>query len=126
MLSGCHILVVEDEALIALELASVLEDEGAIVVGPAQTIAAAFLLVGSAQMDCALLDINLRGEKSFAVADALSKIGVPYAFLTGYADNVIPDRYRDRPTIQKPVSLPTMMATVAALCSQATLKANRD
>ena len=125
MLTNCHILVVEDEALIALELVSILEDEHADIVGRAETVAAAQELLAKRQMNCALLDISLRGQNSFAIADALSDMRVPFAFVTGYADSVVPDRHRDRPFIKKPFVVIDVIRTVAALVAERTGRTNR-
>jgi DNA-binding response OmpR family regulator len=115
MLSDCHILVVEDEALIALELVTILEDQDAKVIGPVRTVIAALRLLATTPIDCALLDIKLIDENAFAVAYALSNRHVPFAFLTAYDDNVVPFRYGGRPTIHKPVTVVSIVQAVNAL-----------
>jgi len=125
VLTNCHILVVEDEAFIALELVSILEDERAEIVGMAQSVEAAQELLAKRQMNCVLLDISLCGEISFAIADALSDMRVPFAFVTGYADSVVPDRHHDRPVIKKPFVVIDVVRTVAALVAERTGKTDR-
>jgi CheY-like chemotaxis protein len=78
------ILIVEDEAVVADMLESILQDLGMTVLGPAGTVAAALTLCGSDRIDAAILDVNLRGEKIDPVADALRRRGVPMVFATGY------------------------------------------
>lgn len=83
-LSGKRILVVEDELLIATVTAHALEDHGAIVVGPCETLAEALAAAGSPDIDCAVLDVNLRGEKIDPVVQLLAARGVPIVLVTGY------------------------------------------
>ena len=118
VLTNCRILVVEDETLIALELVTILEDEHGSIVGLVQTVADALRLLPTTQLSCALLDINLRGETSFGVADALADADIPFAFVTGYMDSAIPERHRDRPFIRKPFVVEDVIKTVAALTTR--------
>jgi len=85
-LLGKRILIVEDEALVALELQFAFEDEGAEVVGPAQSLMKALeTATHDAEIDIALLDVDIAGENVFPVADLLRRRGVPFAFHTGHA-----------------------------------------
>src|SRR4051794_18564375 len=90
-LRGRRLLVVEDEYLIAASLARELEGRGAEVVGPAGSVRDALALVEAEgdRLDGAVLDINLRDERVYPVADALVARGVPFIFLTGYDARVI-------------------------------------
>jgi DNA-binding response OmpR family regulator len=81
---GKSVLVVEDEALVAIMLEEMLGDLGYQVIGPVASVGAALALYAQGRPDAAILDINLGGEHSFAVADALREGGVPFAFSTGY------------------------------------------
>ncbi|MDO9706717.1 PAS domain S-box protein [Paracraurococcus lichenis] len=82
-----RVLVVEDEALLAMELDGLLRALGCEVVGPARSLEEALgLAVGTEVLDAAVLDVNLgRGERSFPVVDVLTTRGIPYLFATGYA-----------------------------------------
>jgi CheY-like chemotaxis protein len=80
-----RILVVEDEALIAIMLAEMLGDLGARVIGPACTVAAGLSLAEAEVLDAAVLDINVGGERVDVIAELLVKRGVPIVFATGYA-----------------------------------------
>lgn len=84
--SGCRVLVVEDEALIALHICDVLEDMGCEPLGPAATVKQAMELIRNGAPDAAILDVNLGGERSDKVAKALSSLDVPFLYCTGYAD----------------------------------------
>ena len=86
LLKGKRILVVEDEALIAVMVEDMLAELGSVVVGPAATIPAALALVKSEVIDAAVLDVNVRGERIDPVAEALFARGVPVLFATGYGE----------------------------------------
>jgi CheY-like chemotaxis protein len=103
-LRGHRLLVVEDEYLVASDLAQALEDRGVQVVGPAGSIEEALALVAlEDHIDGAVLDINLRGQLAYPVADALRARGVPFVFATGYEAWIIPVAYADVPRVDKPV-----------------------
>ncbi len=83
-LAGKRILVVEDEAIIAGMIEDMLSELGAIVVGPAGTLAKAIELAGNEPIDAAMLDVNIRSERVDTVAKALRGRGVPFVLATGY------------------------------------------
>lgn len=98
------VLVVEDEAVIAMSIEDMLQDMGHEVVGPAGAVAAALKAIQEAgDIDLALLDLNLRGETSYPVAESLDARNVPFAFMSGYGQSGIDARYRDRPMLMKPI-----------------------
>jgi len=105
-LRGRRLLVVEDDYLIAVDLARDLARRGAEVVGPAGSVRDALALVEAEgdRLDGAVLDINVRDGRVYPVADALAARGVPFVFLTGYDARVIPDAYAGVPRCEKPVS----------------------
>jgi two-component sensor histidine kinase/PAS domain-containing protein len=101
-LPGSRILVVEDEMMVAWMLEDMLAGLGCAVVGPATRVNQALAMMDSEAIDAAVLDVNLNGEKSYPVADALAARGVPFVFSTGYNKNSLQDGYRDFPMLQKP------------------------
>ena len=104
-LTDRHILVVEDEYTIADEFCTELEEAGAVVVGPAATIEDALTLITSRPtLHGGVLDINLRGEKSFVAADLLMELGIPFVFTTGYDASSIPSRFDHIARCEKPVT----------------------
>jgi CheY-like chemotaxis protein len=108
-----RILVVEDEYLIADDMQRELERLGVVVIGPAPTVAMALRLLHAAPiLDGAILDINLRGEKSFPVADALRERAIPFVFTTGYDPSMIPEPYRRMRRFEKPVSMHDVVRAV--------------
>ena len=85
-LRGKRVLVVEDEALIAVMVEDMLLEMGSEVVGPAATIEAALELARREDIDAAVLDVNVRGQRIDPVAEALMARGVPVLFATGYGE----------------------------------------
>lgn len=103
VLTGRRILVAEDDYMIAQELVRTFQRLGAEIVGPAPTVARALaLLETGGPLDGAVLDINLRDEMVFPVAEALGARGVPFVFATGYDHSVIPEGYHSIVRCEKP------------------------
>lgn len=97
------ILVVEDEAVIALGLAKILEDAGYRVIGPAATVKAAHACMAENRIDAALMDVNLGGDtRVFPLAEVLAALRVPFAFLSGHPRGLMPPHLHDRPFVAKP------------------------
>lgn len=108
-LDGRRILVVEDESLVAMLIETILEDMGCAVVGPASSVDEALKMVADhADIDGALLDVNVAGREVFPVADALKARNVPFVFSTGYGEGGLPDHWRGQATIQKPFTEQTI------------------
>jgi len=104
-LRGRCVLVVEDEYLIAADLTASLESLGLKVLGPAASVGEALSLVEKNwdRLDGAVLDINLRDERVYPVADVLMARGVPFVFTTGYDAVAMPSTYACAPRYEKPV-----------------------
>jgi len=118
VLSGLRILVVEDQFLIAMELADQLEEAGCDIVGPASSVKQALKEMQQATLDGAVLDINLAGEWSFPIAEILAARGVPFLFLSGYdSRTIVPDQFAEAPRLPKPVDCETLKKAVAAFRS---------
>ena len=98
----CRVLFVEDEALVAMLIEDMLLELGIEVVGPASKIETALELARDAEVEAAVLDINVGGVLTFPVADVLIERGVPVIFATGYGSSVLPERFRRTQTLQKP------------------------
>ena len=93
-LTGRRVLLVEDEPLVGMLIEELLLDEGCIVLGPYATLAEALAAAQAEDFDVALLDVNLRGEKIYPVAEIVEARGIPFLLLTGYGPDAIP---HDRP-----------------------------
>jgi CheY-like chemotaxis protein len=103
-LAAKRVLVVEDEYLTAMDMSAYLESEGAHVVGPASSVNAALEALQRAELDGAILDVNLRGEMAYPVADALAARGIPFVFTTGYDARMVPARFADVRRCEKPAT----------------------
>lgn len=101
-LNGLKVLVVEDEMLVSMLVEDMLSDLGCEVVGPAAEIDEAMTLAQSADIDLALLDVNLAGKPIFPVADALKARGVPFAFASGYGEAGLTEDHKGAAVLQKP------------------------
>ena len=99
-----RVLIVEDEALVAMLLEDMLGDAGHVVACCASNISQALAYISdqSESFDFAILDVNLGGQPIFPVAEALAAKDKPFAFATGYGPAGLPDAWRGRPTLSKP------------------------
>lgn len=117
-LEGRRILVLEDEYLIALDMSATLESCGADVVGPFARIEEALGWIERGEaLDAAILDLDLRGGRSYPVADALDRRGIPFVFTTGFSVEAIDAAYRHHPRCTKPVDRRALMQALAAPAS---------
>jgi DNA-binding NtrC family response regulator len=89
-LAGKRVLVVEDELLVAMLVEDMLADAGCVVVGPFARLPAALAAAQMETVDVALLDVNIAGEMVFPVAHTLEERGIPFLFVTGYGQAVLP------------------------------------
>jgi PAS domain S-box-containing protein len=101
--SGNRIMVVEDEALVALALRESLDEMGFSVLGPFNRISEAMVALRNNRVDAAVLDVNLGGELIYPLADVLAADRVPFVFITGYGAEEIEPRYAKVPILQKPI-----------------------
>ena len=97
-----RVLLVDDEPLIALLLQEYLTELGCETIGPAHTVSVAFDLIKATPPDAAFLDVALRNEVSYPVADVLRVRGIPFMFLTGYIPEGLDIRFRDELIVSKP------------------------
>lgn len=112
-LKGARVLLVEDEAMIAMELEFNLADEGAEVVGPYGTLARALEAARDDEVEVALLDVDLGGKDVFPAADLLHARGVPIVFHTGHADRVdLQGRYEGASVCSKPTPWSDMVTAL--------------
>lgn len=104
-LANLRVLVVEDSFLAAASISRMLADLNCRVVGPVSTVEKAMTQISAEACDAAVLDINLSGETSEPIAEALAERGVPYFFVTGYASPMLlSPRQRSHPRIHKPIA----------------------
>lgn len=111
-----RLLVVEDEMLVAMEIAEAMKSEGWEILGPAGSLDEAFsLLSGEDPPDIAVLDINLNGQLVYPVADLLRSRDIPLLFCTGYESPDHADRYQGCPVIRKPTNLQALSEEIQHL-----------
>lgn len=115
---GRRVLIVEDNALISMEMESSLESNGYDVVGRANSVVEALDLISTTEIDVAVLDVDLGGEYSFAIADVLLEKGVPYTFATGF-ETLTKERGYEAPVLTKPVNEATLRRTLDVLTGDA-------
>jgi CheY-like chemotaxis protein len=111
-----RILVIEDDFLVAQALCALLEDAGATVVGPVGWADEALALIET-EADAAngaVLDVNLHGEKSYLVADALKRRSIQFVFVTGYGASALDPGYRDIPRCEKPFDAHVLIGLLAS------------
>ena len=101
-LTGTRVLVVEDEYYLADDLSRALKSVGAELVGPVGTIEDAEKKVSEGAFDAAVVNLNLRGDIAFAVAERLAEAGVPFVIATGYNMTSLPGALAGVPRIEKP------------------------
>jgi CheY-like chemotaxis protein len=126
---GRRVLVVEDEALVAMMLEDGLLDAGAEIVGPARSVSEALAMIERTASDgglsVAVLDINLEGAAVFPVADCLAARGVPFVFCTGYGDGCDRGTHVAAPVLAKPFGPDALVAAVESL-APGTPRCTRD
>ncbi|NYD91879.1 response regulator [Sphingomonas melonis] len=120
-LAGRHILIVEDEWLLADHLDGIVTDAGGSVIGPFATAQQALdaLDHGRPRPDAATLNVVLMDHMSFDVADRLGAIGVPYSFLSANRPYTLPERFQTMPLLAKPFSDVQVVAALVALLTPA-------
>jgi CheY-like chemotaxis protein len=115
LLSGRRILVVEDEMLVVMMIEDMLSDLGCESVTSAATVDKALALINAQVFDAALLDVNLNGNDSHPVAEALSARGVPFVYSTGNSGQCLREGYSDRPVLRKPFKYEELVAMITGL-----------
>jgi two-component SAPR family response regulator len=103
-LTGLRVLVLEDETLLAMLLEDVLGELGCTLIGPYghNEEALAFLTANPTGVDFGILDVNVAGHRSDAVALEFDRLGLPFVFSTGYDDSALDERWRAKPSLRKP------------------------
>ena len=109
------VLVVEDEALIAMDIQCIMENAGYRVLGPVSNVEAALTMVAREKPHIALLDVNLGRSNVFELADALAHLGTPMLFVTGHSRGMITDAHKHRPIIAKPFLPDALLAAMRDL-----------
>lgn len=101
-LTGCRVLVVEDEVLIGMVLEDILDMLGCKLAGSAATMDEAWRALDAGPFDLAILDVNIGADPIFPLADAVRERGLPVIFATGSLPDSLPARFADCPVLEKP------------------------
>jgi DNA-binding response OmpR family regulator len=111
-LTGCRVLLVEDEYFIADDLCQALERCGASVVSPIPSLDKALPLAETESLTCAVLDIDLRGESGLEIAAALRRRNVPFVYSTGYNGAMVPEALKGAAHLEKPFRVQELLHAV--------------
>jgi CheY-like chemotaxis protein len=113
-LTTTRVLLVEDEVMIRMMVADMVEELGHAVPAEAGEVSRATELDQTGLFDLAILDINLNGKLSFPAADILVERRIPLIFASGYAADNYPAAFRSTPRLQKPFQIGTLAMAIAA------------
>jgi DNA-binding response OmpR family regulator len=114
-LSGLHVLVVEDEATIAMLIEDALDEEGSVVVGPYATVVEALQMAQLPGIDFALLDMSLLDGRVYPVAAALSRRNIPFILISGYGEDAAPPDHPEWPCQSKPFKCSELLSRMREL-----------
>jgi len=114
-LSGLKVLVVEDEGAVALLIEEMLEDLGCKIAASTARFAQACRIAATADIDLAVLDINLDGQPAFPIAEILRERQIPFLFSTGYGKSGLPHEFTGQPVIGKPFSMAELQKAIASI-----------
>jgi CheY-like chemotaxis protein len=114
-LQNLRVLIVEDEALVAMLIEEYLAEFGCTVVSSARRVAVALKCIGEGEgIDVAVLDVNLAGESVRPIAEALEERGIPFIFASGYGAKGVEARWSSRPVLQKPFAASELRSALIA------------
>jgi CheY-like chemotaxis protein len=119
--SGGSVFLVEDEAMIRMMVADMLEELGFSVAAETGEINEAIKLAGSTEFDIAILDVNVNGKVISPVAELLKARNRPFIFATGYGAQGVPEDFRDRPALQKPFQIESLKSLLDSTLKSATV-----
>jgi DNA-binding response OmpR family regulator len=108
-IAGKRILIIEDRYLLAQDLGDVLGESGAEIVGIASNLEDGVVHAHFDKVDFAILDVDLRGESVFSIADILDERQIPYLFATGVSVGDLPERFQHHQVVRKPFATRTVL-----------------
>jgi PAS domain S-box-containing protein len=111
---GRRLLLVEDEALVAMMMKDTLTDLGFSVLGPFAQVDDAYHAARTEAFHAAILDINVKGTMIYDVADAITRRNIPLVFVTGYGAEAVDERFKGVPILQKPIDRTTLIRVLTA------------
>ncbi len=120
-----RVLLVEDDFLLATDLAATIDNAGHEVVGPAGTVDTALRLIERHEPDLAVLDVNLRGSSSAPVAEALNERAIPFLVYSGYAETTSNGALSSAPLLTKPCTGEELISAIEGLFDRSLLSERR-
>lgn len=120
LLAGRRVLVIEDEMMVLMAIEDLMSDLGCTSVTVAANLEKALDLIATQSFDLATLDVNLNGERSYPIAEALGDAGVPFAFSTGYGEHGVAEGYGSHPVLNKPFNNAQLISVLTALLTPGT------
>jgi len=114
---GLRVLLVEDQMIVAMEVADMLRGLGCLVVGPVGTLETAVRLAREEALDAAILDVGLDGEQVFPAAEELQTRGIPFVFATGYAKQFLPEKWHGLRLLIKPFNREQLERSIRSIFS---------
>ena len=118
---GGSVFLVEDEVMIRMMVADMLDELGYSIAAEAGEINEAIKLAQSTEFDIAILDVNVNGKVISPVAELIKARNRPFIFATGYGSQGLPEEYRDRPALQKPFQIETLGKMIEGALKSATV-----
>lgn len=106
------VLVVVDDAFIALDLQRLLREAGYLVIGPATNVAEVQRMIQRGDIDCAIVDLDVDRRAPLPIADLLAFADVPFVYLTTGVLGAVPTRHRTRPIVEKPFTTDMVIAAL--------------
>jgi CheY-like chemotaxis protein len=119
---SASVLLVEDEVMIRMMVADMLEELGLSVAAEAGDIEDAIKLAESAHFDIAILDVNVKGKFIWPVAELIKARRLPFIFATGYGASGVPKEHSDRPVLQKPFQLQVLANAIRSALDNPSVK----
>ena len=125
-LAGLNILIVEDEAAVSFLVEDMLQDLGCTAVWHASNVREALDILVRHRPDAAVLDVNLRNELAYPVAEKLDTLNIPFIFATGYGRKGIPSNWLIKPVVQKPFDAETLRTALNVVLTGSDKVTNGD
>lgn len=117
---GGSVFLVEDEVMIRMMVADMLEELGYRIAAESGEVGEAVRLAQSTEFDIAILDVNVNGKVISPVAEVIQARNRPFVFATGYGAQGLPEEFRGRPTLQKPFQMETLALVLQTVLKTAT------
>jgi CheY-like chemotaxis protein len=117
-LHGLRVLVVEDEALVAMLIEQYLTEFGCVVACSVRRIASGLESLAESRIGAAVLDVNVAGESVSPIAEALEEMDIPFIFASGYGARGVEPRWSGRPVLEKPFAAQDLRSALLASLKQ--------